>query len=489
MVDPGLYISEARAKLVVDKDDDTFAAYQFVGIGEAIIAGGGDVVFRFTPNEAEQVPDGATPTAAEIRFLAGWTRTPQTAQWEVYLRENGQEIAGTRFLASSLTPAGLPAQFISGIEEFTHTIDASIASRLADIEVVLHPVTGVVAGVWVAREVSIRGSFEPPLPVIDATQDVRNSVTNYFEVTDQLNTVNGDKDWGSFADVSSLGRAEFSGLAGDELRIVETFWVVEFTPFTQVSSRAPRVFADIIAPVPDGDPTEIAKALITAASPLGMGLTLSSIDQASYLAAQTGLLADGVRADFAVVQQTSAIELLRQLASQTDCRSTWEDGRNRIIRRPRADTLLTVQQTFNKDALRIPRQLALSRSGRAGVRNRIDVRWRRYAPTGDTSRSDQLDDAPSQAEAWGVQQEELVLSLIADDAAAALVATRRLERLRRPRWVVEFEVPLHGITLRPGDLISLASPDFTFAVGEVTQVNIQTTGFKRVQIQATVWEE
>ncbi|KKM14251.1 hypothetical protein LCGC14_1707990, partial [marine sediment metagenome] len=507
VADPGLFATVTRAALVVDKNDDTFACYQFVGIGEALISGGGDVVYRWTQAEWEAAfPIGSTPKSIFIRALMGDTIVPITSPWEVYMTLDGAEIAGTRFNTSSLNPAGLSAGFLRGILEFTFDVtgtfdpllppivdpdpsvpDINIWDRLA---MVLHPITGVSSGIWCAHEVSLVGRNEPPAPVVVATQDVRNSVTNYFEVTDQLLVVNGQKDWSSFSDPNSVGRVAFQGIGG-EPRIIETFWVVEYTPFVQASSRVPDVFADVSGLVPDGNPVEIARELVQRAPPEGLGLPATRIDQASYMTASASLVADGVRADFALRGQSSAVGLLSELSGQTDTRDTWENERHRIVRLPRADTLLAVDRNLSKgdflDTGPGVTKKAITRNSVREVANRVTANWKLYAPTGKTSRSEPLNDLPSQATNLGLREGILELPLLQDDAAAQLVAQRKLERIRVPRWIFEVDVPIYGVAYRNGDLVSSNDPEFPFQVGELTQVNLNTDRLKRTRIQIVIW--
>ncbi len=505
VTNPGLFITEQRAGLVVDKDDSSFACYAFVGFGESLIAGGGDIHYRWTQQEWENAfPAGSSPTFIEIRALMGDTITPITSPWEVYLTLDGAEIAGTRLRCQTLNPAGFGAGFIRGIEEFKLDVTGKFDVFLAGIpdgqggfleiwdrlEMVLHPVTGVSSGLWCAHEVSLQGQNEPPLPLLTATQDVRQSVTNYFEVTDQLLTVNAQKDWSSFSDPASLGRAIFSGFGG-EPRIVETFWVVEYTPFVQASSRVPDVFADVSGLVPSGNPVEISRTLINRASPEGMGLPPDRIDQAGYMETSASLVADGIRADFALRGQVGAIGLLSALAEQVDCSDTWENERHRIVRIPRADTLVPVKSDLKcgdfYDSGNGVSPKTISRSSSRQVQNRVTVKWKLYAPSGETSKTQELNDLPSQATSLGVREGTLELNLLQDDTAALVVAQRKLERLRVPRWVLIADVPIYGVAFRQGDLVSSSDPEFPFQVGEVTQVNLNTDRLKRTRIQIAVW--
>ena len=204
--------------------------------------------------------------------------------------------------------------------------------------------------------------------------------------------------------------------------------------------------------------------------------------------AQATLQSDGVRADFAIRRQRSALSLLSDLAAQTDCRETWEDGKHRIIRLPRADQVLPVVRTIVDCDMFTGSAIAISRTSLSALRNVIVTQWRPYDPSGENSRTSETTDAPSIA-AFGRQEAAEVLALIRDDATANLVTTRKVERKRTPRWVVTFEGPLYLLSLRLGDLIAMIHRDFDFQVGEVTQVNVAARGLKRTKIQAIVWQK
>jgi hypothetical protein len=495
VVDPGLFVTVSRASNAVDKNDDTFACYQFVGIGEAIVAGGGDVICRWTQQEWESAfPIGSTPAFIEIRALMGTTLIPLSSPWEVYITLDGVEVVGTRLKCQTANPAGGFAGFIAGVEEFklpiTGAIDTSIVDAWEHYEFVMHPVTGVSTGLWCAHEVSLQGQNTPPLPVIDVLQDTRRSVTNYFEVTDQLLLVDGEKSWDSFTDPAALGRVTFTTVGGEPL-IIETFWVVEFTPFVKVSHRVPDVFADVTGLVPSGSPTEIARTLIQRPAPEGLGLGPDRIDQSAYIAAASSLAADQVRADFALSTRVSAVGLLSELAGQVDCRDTWNNKLHRLVRLPRADTLIPVDHDLSKgDYLRLGAGVSAKSFGRTSTRevaNRVTATWRHYAPSGDTSKTVELNDAASQASNLGLREGVLELQLLQDDASANLVATRKLERLRTPRWTVSLDIPIYALNFKAGDLVSSTDPEFSFQVGEITQVNLKADRLKRVGLLIVVW--
>ena len=52
---------------------------------------------------------------------------------------------------------------------------------------------------------------------------------------------------------------------------------------------------------------------------------------------------------------------------------------------------------------------------------------------------------------------------------------------------MSFVVPLEGLELRFGDLVSLDHPEFSFSVGEVVGLNFTTSGFKQVKVDCVVW--
>lgn len=486
---PGIWAFFPNAARVVDKDDDTCASYMFISAGEAQIIGSSDAIFR-VPEGSFTLPAGATPETATLVFIAGWELTPLSSQFEVWLRRAGVEIPGTRFRAGSTTPSGVPIQAIVGRERFEHTIDAALLSEIEDLEWVVHPTLGVSNGLWVGCELRLEFTFSPPAPEIEVIADNRRTVTNYFEVTDLVGASPGGAvvtGWDYFSDLAQGGLIRlFKTAAAATPRIVEVFYVVEYTPFVEASSVVPRTFANVGGLIPQGLVTNALRLIVESAPPLGLGLPPDRIDNASYFAAEQSLVADGIRVDFAVQRQVSALALLDRIAAQTDLRASWENGLHRIVRRPEADTLLpTVASLGTSDVMTEPR-ITIQRSSLREVVNKIEYRYRYYGPGQDLSATEETSDAGSIAQ-FGEQAEVLELDLIADDATAALVTARRLARLAKPRWVTSFALPPWALQLRAGDLIALTSRDLSFLVGEITEVNFLASGFKQVQIQAAVW--
>jgi hypothetical protein len=129
----------------------------------------------------------------------------------------------------------------------------------------------------------------------------------------------------------------------------------------------------------------------------------------------------------------------------------------------------------------------ISRSSVRDVANRITTKWRIYSPTGETSKAQEFDDLPSQVSSIGLREGILELGLLQSDVAAQVVAQRKLERIRVPRWIVTIDVPIYGLAYRAGDLVSSNDPDFGFQVGEIVQVNLNTDRLKRTSVQLVVW--
>ena len=493
IVHAGMWVYQAIAGRVVDEDESTEAVYMFTGVGEAVIVGVADAVFRVPEDSENPVPTGATAKSAKLVFVAGWEKTPFSSHFDVYLRRNGKEIEGTRFKACTLAPSGFCSGLIEGRERFEHPIDPALFATIdSEVEWVIHPAAGVSNGLWVGVELWAEGTFSPAPPDISVEQDARFSVTNYFEVTDLLGVQASPggalvRDWAWFDDVDQGGRVIFFFAGVNEARIIETFLVVEYRPFAEAGTQVPRVFANVEGLVPSGDPIAIARELVTGAPPLGLGLPSSRVSGTNFATADS-LLSDGVRADFAVYQQRGILDLISELSDQTDTRETWEQGVHRIARRPRADTSLPVTLDLGTCDLLTDKRLGIKRSNVRRVVNLVSVKWRVYAPTGETSRAEDQNDAASQAK-FGTQDQVLELRLLADDAAAALVAARKLERLARPRWVLEFDSPIYAMNLKLGDLVGLTSRDFSFEVGEVTQVSVGSAGLKRAQVQVAVWHQ
>jgi hypothetical protein len=211
------------------------------------------------------------------------------------------------------------------------------------------------------------------------------------------------------------------------------------------------------------------------------------------MAAAASLAADGVRADFAIRQQTSAVELLSSLAGQVDCRDTWENETHRIVRLPRANVSIPVdhQLTCGDYFSEGPgvSEKVITRSSSRESANRITTTYAPYAPSGSMSKTFEIEDLASQATNLGLMQGVLELDLVQDEVSAGVVAQRKLERIAYPRWIFEVDVPIYGLSFRPGDLVSSNDPEFAFEVGEITQVNLNTSQLKRARIQVVVWKK
>lgn len=500
VIHPGIFGFRTNAQRVVDKDLATCASYMFIGIGEAAIVGSADAVFKTPAGVTTPQQNGQTPTSAQIVFVAGWDLTPFTSHFDVWLQDQNGEIPGTRFKACTAGPSVPCVGLISGKERFEKTIDVALLDRLDEISWVVHPALGVSNGLWVGCELFIEGLADPQPPQQTVTQDTRGSVTNYFDVTDLLPVGPGiggpTKDWSWFGDPATGGEAVFTTTfvaPGDVLRVIETFYVVRYRPFSQAGSQVPRVFADVLGLIPNGNPVDMARLLVTSAPPLGLGLPGTRIDQASYVATDASLQGDQVVAGFALREPVSAVDLLSQLAIETDCQDTWnDDGQHRLIRRPRADTPLPVVRTITDCDLLTSqggRAISFKRSAVDRLTNEFEVRWRLYSPSGEFSRSDTVANGASQGNPrFGVRATVLELALIEDDATALLVATRKAERMGFPRWVGDLELTLDSLQLQKGDLVALATREFTFAVCEVVEVTLGTAGFRRAKVSLVVWD-
>ena len=221
---------------------------------------------------------------------------------------------------------------------------------------------------------------------------------------------------------------------------------------------------------------------------MGLGLPASRVDSGSNFLAQQALTADAMRADFAIRAQRGVVGLLSALARQTDCRDTWDDaGRHRIVRRPLADTALPVLVTLQDGDL-LTESIGVARSPVRDLVNEVEAKWKVYSPTGQTSRAETVVNAASQANPrFGAQQQVLDLVLIADDATAQLVATRKVDRQGKPRWVASVNLPLFGLRFRQGDLVAISSREFSFSVCEIVEVTLATGGFARVTLKLAVW--
>lgn len=498
---PGLWASETRARAIIDGDDDTYAAYIFVSVTEAAIVG--SPAFRAKLNPGPTI--NGTATTCRLEFLAGWTQTPFTSPMTAKLVKRGAAgdftpIPGTEVVASTLGPVGQYLGLIRGIELFSITFPATLLGAsgqledLADIEWHIAPRLGVSAGIWVARELRMIVTVSKGTPDITPDLDVNRTVTNYFEIPMAGNgfasqsvaqILTGTVNWGWFTDTARGGRVSIVPQGSALPRILEVFWLIKHLPFTTAQSAAPRVFADVVGMVPAGSPPDIMDQVIQGAPPLGMGLGVERIDRPSYIAAAQSLAADSAehQLGFAVQDRTSAVALLGALAEQGDLRQAWDTGRHRIARKARADTLTAVRMTLTMEVIR---GLSIARTGIGDVRSRITGRFGFYQPTRQLAGAHEEVDAAAET-TFGRLDEARDLTLVQDQGPAELLITRDLERRRTPRWVVDLELPPMGLELRGGDLVAIEHRDFTCRVAEVQAVTLDTSGFLRLKVRATVW--
>lgn len=336
----------------------------------------------------------------------------------------------------------------------------------------------------------------PPDPVIED----RAGITNHFEVTSLV-----DGDWSFFSDAARGGSITVESAAG-ELRVLEAFWVVEYAPYFDASSSVPEVFATVAGFAQDGNPADIAEAIVTNTAPQGMGLDESVISRPDYYPAQVGFTADGVRADFTLDEPVTALELLARLADECDFRQAWDRGKHRIVRKPSLGGILTVNgsvQSFAGGGLEVYRtvlrdevlrdSLRFSRTALADVLTRYAVSYRPLAYTSKPGGS--IDMVNDLAEiTFGRRETVRDLQLIRDENAARLVTARDLLRRAEPRWLVEVLLPLSALEFVLGDLVALTHIDFSFGVGEVLDASLETVilengPFLAVQLSLIVWEK
>jgi len=505
-IDPGIWQRDPPVGFIIDGDEDTEAVSFFAGFGEALFIGSGDAIFRL-----DAPPDigDYKPVSGTLVFVAGWGPpfTPITSPMEVKVvnRFTGEIVA--ELLASSAAPIPpFTTGLINGIERFEAPIDVSLfnddLSNLPDFDWIVSPILGVSSGLWVARELFIDLETVNDPPINSATINPLGSVTNYFEVTDLVGlsqTKDAAQDWAFFSDLNRGGRVTWrANIAGIDPQVLETFWVAEFTPFLNASTKVPRVFSDvrgITGPNGDDSPADISEQVITQLPPLGMGLGVSRISRGNYQAAKVSLDADGIRMGFAIVKPTSAVKLIEAIAEQGDCRQSWTQGQHNLIRRPRADTVLPVFKTLEefRDILgaSVAAQTKLGRTPLGEARTRVTAVYRIFAPTGDTSRSVEVVDAAAEVK-FGRKSQTVTLDLVRDDVAAQVITARLVERRRRPRWTVELDMALPGLELRFGDLVAIEHKDIPggiFTVCEVVGLNYLPAGFDRVRVTCVVWNE
>ena len=500
-IDPGVWQRKSLASRMIDGDPDTEAASFFSGFGEASFIGRGDAIFRLnTPPDLGSFE----PVSGTLVFIAGWgpPYTPITSPMVVTVKDRttGKIVAE---LQAQKTNNGIGTGLILNIQRFEAPIDIGLLDsdlgNVPDWDWIVSPVLGVSSGLWVGRELFIELDVKDNPPINSATIDVKGTVTNYFEVTDLVGiskTRDAKADWAFFSDLARGGRAAWrANIPNIDPQIVETFWVAEYTPFLDASSKVPRGFADVRGLVGAGGadtPADIAEQVITRATPLGMGLPASRLNRANYNPTKASQLADGIRMGFALGKPTSAVKLLEAITEQGDCRQNWDRGNHSLIRRPEPDVVLPVfrELTELQDILRD--SLKLGRTGLGEARTRITGLYRVFAPSGKTSRSVELVDAAAEL-SFGIKGETATLDLIRDDVAAEAVMQRLLDRRRAPRWSVEIDMALPGLELRFGDLVSIQHKDIPgglFEVCEVVGLNLEPgSGFDKVRVTCVVWKE
>ena len=496
-IDPGIWVFERISARVIDENVDTEAVAFFAGVGEVQLIGTADAIFRLTnpPDLRDDVP-----TAAVLTFVAGWgppfTQFTSPMQVRLVDRVTGEIL--------TILEARSGVGVINGVETFTISFDPALLgtnlSRVPDLDWIVSPTLGVVSGLWVGRELTIELTTERQPPPTTATIDPRGTVTNYIEVTDLIGINPASPDasapWSFFSDLSRGGRVTIrSNVAGVVPNIIEVFWVAQHVPFLEAATSVPRVFADvrgITGPAASSTPADVSEAIVTGIPPLGMGLPVSVIAREAYNPTKASLVADGIVQGFSVREPTSSVALLQAIADQGDCRQTWDRGRHNLIRRPRADVSLTTFRTLTGelDILTQP-EISLARTPISEARTRIVGRYRRYAPSGDLSRSLEVIDA-GQETRLGIQADTVDLGLVRLDAAALVLITRSVERRARPRWQLRFVVPLLGLELRFGDLVTVRHIDIPggeFEVCEVVGLSLVTTGLDRISVVVVVWKE
>ena len=224
--------------------------------------------------------------------------------------------------------------------------------------------------------------------------------------------------------------------------------------------------------------------IVTNDPPYGLGLGSDRISRPDYNRAAAW--SSSYFLSFTLTKPTSAIALLERIAAESDLRQTWDQGRHRLIPRVPADTLVPVFRELKEEDVLRARGLAFKRTGLEEVRTRFAFSFRTYGPTGDPSRSLEVVDLPAEAK-FGRRSDDVTLLLVQQDSTAQGVMALRLQRERRPRWVVSFDIPLYGLELRFGDLVSLEHRDFSFRVGEVVGLTLETQGLDRIQVEVVVW--
>lgn len=510
VVSPGIWATIANASQCIDGNEDTAAETYFAGAGEVAIIGSG--LIRFKINPPPNLENFVVKTARLV-FVGGRKLIPFTSRFTVVLaKDDGtgvfRPIEATRVDAQSYNNSS-PLGRIDGISTFSRDFDPALLGaelhleELGDCEWWVDPEIGTANGIWVGRELRIEITTQRADNRADLEVTASRTVTNYFEIGGgtRRNTraaffsprsLQGDTatafDWDFFTDDSRGGQVRVEAIGAAAPRIVEAFWVVKFNPFEDITTGAPRVFADVSGLVPGGNPVDIAEAIVTTAVPIGMGLTADAIDAARYMRARASVAADGIRADFAIRERTSAVELLGELADQTDLGEGWELGRHALVRKVEADVLLDATRTIDTSGV-IGNTMKRSRTALDDVVTRIQGRHGYSQAMGAFSGSFEV--VSSAAETlFGRIDTERRYALLQDAATALLVATRELGRRSKPRWSVSFECPPFALEVRQGDIVAVAHRDFAAAVCEVTSLNIGTSDrFIRVLMTLAVWRQ
>ncbi len=488
-----------KAQVLIDDDEATFLVHAIVFSGDIVVSGSRPAIYVFDkpPNIGSNIL-----TSLKLVFVAGADTPPfsdRSAMWRITIRRQGKIL--TELITNS-EYQGAKLGYVNAIDTFSVNVPLDVVGVGGDVSLltpdtkfyVEFDTTGAGGkGFWAARDIRLEAQLKAVPPTTTVTLDPKGSVTNYFDVTSYvgLNPSQKDpaKDWEFFADPARGAHVTYkTDIMNLDPQIIETFYVVEYVPFLEPADEVPRVYANVEGLVPLGNPADVSEAIITGAPPLGMGLTVDSLARSYYVASKSSTNSDGIRVDFAVREQTSAVGLLQRIASQSDCRQTWEDGRHKIIRRPEPDVSLPVFKAIDKSIVRIAPPIAISRSEVNQVITRIQANYKVYPVTGDTSKSIELFDSGQEANARiGRRATTVDITLVRDDTTASAVTQRKLDREKRPRWSVSFVVPLEGLELRFGDLVSLDHPEFSFSVGEVVGLNFTTSGFKQVKVDCVVW--
>ncbi|KKN41353.1 hypothetical protein LCGC14_0724350, partial [marine sediment metagenome] len=483
---------------------------------------------KFLEGQVEPQETGFKIKRARIRVFVdtvtvlGFIYAPMLA----YLEDRSGKISGSEVncrlfnIPAGGTEATIPTGcIVAPAEFFSEDIDIEVfGSRLQlldNLRMVLEPSAPTDDGditclnFWVCMTCDLIIELEkepPPEPVIED----RKGITNHFEMTEFV-----DGDWNFFNDPERGGSITIESAIGG-LRVLEAYWVVEYQPFFDVSSSVPDIFANVTGRVPGGNPADISEAIVTSAPPLGMGLPSTSIAREDYTPARGEFAADGIRADFTITEQVNAVEVLTRLAEQCDFRQAWSRGRHRIVRKPvvggmlrvdgvlklvAGDVFTAVRDLSDADVFRDT--LGFSRSALEEIRTRASVKFKPLTRAGEFGGSLEIISDAAEVEFGrreggrntdGRTRVFHELDLIRDAATAELVSSRDLLRHSTPRWFAEMLLPLFGLELKLGDLVSLDHREFSFAFGEVLDASVETVSLDNgpsitVNVALIVWEK